>query len=267
MTTQTLNSPTVGSSLLTAVRAPSTLLWWSVVALTIGSIVCVAAQGLNTRTLNGVNVWLKPAKFFISLAIQFATVHWALSFLPEADVKTRQVMWPLAFMHVAGWLEMAYIIFRAWQGEASHFNTGTPIAGLMYTLMGVFAVSLTVIAGYIGCRLWAHRRKSLWHEAVALGLIFGAVLGTLAGAYMSSQTGHSVGGAISDASGTGVFGWSTTGGDLRIAHFVGLHASQIIPIAALGGKRSLVWLAVVLCCVGTGVVFAQAVAGMPLFRA
>jgi hypothetical protein len=161
---------------------------------------------------------------------------------------------------------MVYILFRASRAEGSHFNTATPDAALLYAIMGVGAVTLTLTAGYIGWRLWRNRRDGLWTEAAALGLMAGAVLGTVAGAYLSSQTGHSVGGDLSDATGTGFFNWSTTGGDLRIAHFVGLHAAQIIPPAALTGQRRMVWLAVVTCAIVTAGTFALALLGVPLFK-
>jgi hypothetical protein len=263
----TLSVPrAAGLQLIDDMRAGSRPVWWTVIAFAALALVCVALQQADDRLIHGVNVWLKPAKFFASLAIQFGTVAWALAMLPAAERASRSVRWSMIVMIGWGWLEMAYVVFRASRAEASHFNNEGAFAQIAYSVMGFGAVSMTVIAAFIGIKLWKHRRNGLWTEAASVGLVVGAVLGTLAGAYVSAQTGHSVGGEVTDASGTGLFAWSTTGGDLRIAHFVGLHAAQIVPFAALSGRRSIVYGAALLCAIATFGTFLIAIAGIPLFR-
>ena len=203
----------------------------------------------------------------MSLIIQMATVSWALMQMPEAPRKTRGINIAVWVMTVCAWAELLYMSYRASRGEASHFNGSTTFAAVAYTLMGYGAVSITVSSAFVGWRVWQHRKLGMWTEAAGLGLLVGMVLGTLTGAYLGAQTSHWVGGELTDAHGAGFFGWSTTGGDLRVAHFVGFHAAQVIPFAALSGKRWLVYGAALACVFVTVGVFVMGISGVPLFAA
>ena len=242
-------------------------LWRTVMAMLIGSALMIAFQFVDARLINGVSVWDKPAKFFLSLAVQYGTVSWALSQMPRVGGQLRSIKWAVAFMLIAGWGEMAYMIFRASRAEASHFNS-TSLSGIIgYALMGVGSLTLTFTAAFIGWKIWRKRSSGLWTEAAGLALMVGAVLGTIAGGYMSAQTGHWVGGVHSDTNALAFFNWSTTGGDLRVAHFLGLHAAQFIPLAALSGDRRVVYVTAILITLFTAAIFVMGASGVPLFRA
>jgi hypothetical protein len=250
-----------------AAAAPGNLtLWRSALVMLALMVVCLVLHGVDPRLIDGANVWDKPAKFFLSLAVHFITVSWAIGLLAPSERSRGVVVWLVRLMVAAGWIELAYIVARAARGEASHFNTETPLDGALYTIMGVGAVTLTVTTAIIGFHIW-RKRDGIWTEAAAIGLMLGAVLGTVAGAYLSSQSGHWVGGELSDANGLGFFRWSTTGGDLRVAHFVGLHAVQFVPLAAMTGSRRAVYATAIAITALTGAVFLQALVGIPLLRA
>ena len=242
-------------------------LWRTVMAMLVGSALMLALQYLDLRLINGVSVWDKPAKFFLSLAVQYSTVSWALAQLPMMERNKRSINWAVWLMLIAGWAEMGYIVFRAYRGEASHFNTSTLFAAVAYPLMGIGALTLTSTAAFIGWKIWAKRRIGLWTDAAGLGVMVGALLGTIAAAYMSAHNGHWVGAAQTDAGGLPMFNWSVTGGDLRVAHFVGLHAAQFIPLAALSGDRRVVYGASIAMALLTTIVFVMGASGVPIFRA
>ena len=242
-------------------------LWRTVVAMLIGSALMFAFQCIDARLFNGVSVWDKPAKFFLSLAVQFGTVSWALNLLPIGERISPGKSRAVFLMVIAGWVEMAYIIFRATRGEGSHFNTATPMAAIAYGVMGVGALTLTFTAGFIGWKVWRASSGGVWREAAGFGLLLGAVLGTITAAYMSSMPSHWVGGLQSDANALVFFNWSTTGGDLRVAHFVGLHAAQFVPLAAMSGDRRVVYGAAIAITALTLVIFVMGMLGIPLFIA
>jgi hypothetical protein len=250
-------------SLSDAMQRGSPLLWRSSGLMAIGIALCATMLMVDGQMFAGINAWGKPAKFFLSLGVQALTIAWAISLMPKParGIKTASRIYV-----AAAWFEIIYIMFRAARGEASHFNSGSLTAIIFYGLMGVGALMLTSTSAFIGWRIWQQRGTSLMREAAGMGLMLGALLGTIAGAYLSSRGSHWIGGDQTDATGLAFFHWSTTGGDLRVAHFIGLHATQFVPLAALSRDRRIVYgtaLAATIMMAGT---FMMAMMGIPILR-
>lgn len=227
---------------------------------------CMALPLFDGRVFNGINVWHKPAKFFLSSVVLLATVAWALSLVPPRLRQARTARWSAVALLFATWLELAYITFRAARAEGSHYNVDMPLEAALYSIMGLGALTMTGASAMVGLVIWRNRNGDIWREAAGLGLMLGAVLGTVTASVLASGTSHWIGGDQTDATGLPLFFWSTTGGDLRVAHFVGLHAMQAVPFAALSGKRSVVYATAIVVTALTSAVFVQAVMGVPLFK-
>jgi hypothetical protein len=229
---------------------------------------------LEHRTLFGASVWAKPAKFFLSISIQSATVAWAMTQLAATERRRRGVRLSVVLYVFCAVTEMAYITLQASRGLPSHFNRESPLYIALYALMGVGAITMLAATGYVGICILRRPRldaSPVLARAAGLGLVLAALLGGAAGAYMSARPGHWVGGLSTDAAGLPIVGWSSTGGDLRVAHFFGLHASQAIAligwlVSALPPARAnrIVNVAGLAWSTATIALFAQAVLGRPL---
>lgn len=225
-------------------------------------VVCVLLAAVDPRLITGVNAWFKPAKFTLSVAIYLFTVACILSplerGLPGLVAARRTVA-----VAMAG--EIAIILLQAARGVPSHFNNSTPLNGVLFAVMGILILANTLAAAWI---LWLYLRdgpplKAPLLLAVRLGLGIFVVAG-LQGFLMVANGAHSVG-APDGARGIFFLNWSLTHGDLRIAHFLGLHSLQALPVVAwLSGSRKVV-LGV---AAGWALVFlltlAVALAGRPL---
>jgi hypothetical protein len=229
----------------------------------------------DPRTLIGVSVWDKPLKFELSTAIFLLTSAWVFTRLPAGWSRTGQGRYIVWAGVAAALFEVGYIVFRAARGEASHFNFTSTTTIVMYILMGVGALALTSTALVQGLAVLRTPNtigdNPVFRAALGWGLVLTFALGASLGGYMSAQSGHWVGGVHSDATGLPLFGWSTTGGDLRPPHFLGIHASQIVPVAALViirlfGKRAglMTGLFVAGYIALTLAVFVEALMGLPL---
>src|SRR5262245_29972697 len=108
------------------------------------------AMALDTRTYNGINVWIKPFKFQTSVAIYLATVAWFWPYIDAATRARRSVRAGVWAMSVLLLLEIVYITYRAALAEGSHFNVSTPFAAFAYPLMGTAILIAVSIGAWFG---------------------------------------------------------------------------------------------------------------------
>jgi hypothetical protein len=200
---------------------------------------------VDPRVITGAPAWLKPTKFAVSTAIYMLTLAWIFTQLPEWPRTRRIVGWMTAVVLVA---EVAIIDTQAWRGTTSHFNVGTRLDLVLFAIMGVAIAVQTLSSVAVAVALWRQRFDD---RALGSALRFGLVItivGASTGWFMTRPTAaqqdearitgrmaiagaHTVG-APDGGPGLPGTGWSVEHGDVRIPHFVGLHAMQILPLLA-----------------------------------
>ena len=233
--------------------------WRADRALTLVGFGAVAALGatlvglaLDPRVVTGAPAWLKPAKFAVSGAIYCFTFLWLLGQV-RGRARLRRVVADVTAGALA--VEIGLIALQAGRGTTSHFNFTTPFDGVVFGVMGFSIVLLWLAAAAVAvvllrqrgepARAWALR----WALLIALvGMGEGLLMTTPSEARVAEaralgqpagvRGGHAVG-VLDGGPGLPVVGWSTEGGDLRPAHFVGLHGLQALPVVGwLVARRS-----------------------------
>jgi hypothetical protein len=230
-------------------------------------ILLVPAALIDPAQILGISRWIKPMKFAISVPIFLATLIYLLSQLPQARSVTA-IAWATSLTMVS---EMVLILLQAARGVRSHFNVATPFDAAVFSTMGALIMVNTAAVLYTALLFFRHRPAvGPAHLAgIRLGLLL-FVAASFEGGLMVSRESHSIG--VHDGSaGLPFVNWSTGGGDLRIAHFVGLHALQGLPLLGWwldrrGRKSGRVWViaAAAVWAVATVLLVMQALAGQPL---
>lgn len=190
------------------------------------SIVCIILTKTTATQVHGVNAWFKPFKFAVSIGLFSWTMAWYCHYLLDFNIASFN--WTVIILFG---FELVYIAFQASKGQLSHFNFDTPLYSILYSLMGLAAVIVTLYTAYIGFLFFTQTFPNLpshYVWAIRLGILIFVVF-SFEGALMSSQMSHSVG-AINDNSNWWIIGWSKTVGDLRVSHFIGMHALQLLPL-------------------------------------
>ena len=205
---------------------------------------------LDPRIITGAPAWLKPLKFAVSTATYAVTLAWVFTFLPDWPRLRRVVGVGTAAAFV---VELALIGGQAWRGTTSHFNVATPFDAAAFAVMGLVIVAQTLLAAALAVAVWRQPfADPALGWALRLGIVI-TVLGAFTGGLMTRPTAaqiadaragrqlaisgaHTVG-APDGGPGLPVTGWSTRHGDVRVPHFIGLHAWQALPLFVLLGLR------------------------------
>lgn len=215
---------------LQTVRRESPILYGITLFHFLLAVICFVALFIDERTLMGINVWIKPLKFTISGGIYLLTVGYLITLYPfskrKKNIVNNIISWTLA-------IEICIIVLQAARGIKSHYNQSNLLDGILFGSMGLLIsiIVMTMVFFVIETiRLKLKTPKSVQYAILAGWLI--VLFGSWVGGQMISQMAHNVG-VADGGEGLPLLNWSTIAGDLRVAHFFGLHAIQIIPLFAL----------------------------------
>lgn len=214
-------------------------------AVTMALTLLLGLVGLiaDPRLITGMPAWAKTVKFSISLLIYAITLIWMLPFVTQ---RTRWAMLAANVIGVMLWIEMAVVLFQTARGVPSHFNVATELDAALWSMMAIAIMILWLCNMVIAGVLFVQRglnpafawglRLAMLITIVGLGLGYlmpgpkGDQLERLArGEQVAYVGGHTVG-APDGGAGLPLLGWSTQHGDLRIGHFLGIHALQVVAL-------------------------------------
>ena len=214
----------------------------------------------------GTNAWYKPIKFALSIGSFSWTIAWFLGYLPQ-DGYSNAISWTIVAM--LGF-EIIYIGLQAGRGQLSHYNLSTPLYGGLYVLMAVGASVVSFITLLLAIKFFQTPLPNLpdyyvWSIRIGLLLFF---VFSMEGFVMGANLSHTIG-AESGGKTIPFLNWSRQYGDPRVAHFIGMHALQVLPIASyyfLKDTKLTLGLALLYTLMAV-YVLVQALYGQPFIKA
>lgn len=223
----------------------------------------LCAAPFDSRTVMGLNPWIKPMKFAVSDTVYLWTLAWLLAHAPGPRWAHKTVSWGASIAMVA---EVLCIGLQAARGTTSHYNTSTLFDAAVFQIMGFMILVNTLVATLL-LVLFCLRGAGI-PPAYLWGIRLGALLfvaGSLEGIVMIARQAHTVG-LPDGGAGLPFLNWSTKAGDLRAAHLVGLHSLQALPLVGyvLGRLRRMPEPARIVLVMAAAVLYAAV--GIILFR-
>jgi hypothetical protein len=241
-----------------------TLFWYGLICLVFSAVCIVLTRYSNTQVYN-VNAWYKPFKFAFSTFLFVWAMAWYCYYLPNFNIK----LFNWSVIILLGF-EIFYIAFQASKGQLSHYNVSTPVYSALYSMMALAASIVTLYTAYVGILFFTNSLPELpdyYLWAIRMGIII-FVIFSFEGFAMGSRLNHSVG-ALNENSNLFILGWSKTVGDLRVSHFIGMHALQVLPVLSyyvLKNTKLTIVLSIIYFLLALSTLI-QALKGRPLINA
>jgi hypothetical protein len=191
-------------------------------------VFCYVWSLSDHRLIREVGVWVKPMKFMLSTALFALTTVWVLK-VAHSDLDQMPVYpWIVTLLVLTSLFEVVYISYQASQGSASHYNVSDPFHAFMFGVMAVAAVGLTFSQAWLAWEIW-NEQKGADLRVETLGVIIGLTMTFV----LSTISGFMLGGnQPPSGQGIPIVGWHLYK-DIRPAHFLGVHAQQLIPLWGL----------------------------------
>jgi hypothetical protein len=211
----------------------ATLYYFGLTCFVLAALFIILSRMTNVQVYN-VSAWYKPLKFALSIGLYAWTMAWYCDYLPNFNIK----LFNWSTIVLLGF-EIVYIAIQAYRGQLSHFNVSSPMYSALYMCMAAAASLVTIYTAYIGLLFFTQSFSTLPNHylwAIRLGIIIFVVF-SFEGFVMGSRMTHTIGGPDGEA-GIALLNWSTKYGDPRIAHFIGMHALQVLPIIAYYALRN-----------------------------
>ena len=213
--------------LLVELKKRNALLFWFGLYNFAGTILSLVLMFLDETRILGISAWIKPFKFFASVGLMVWTMGWLMYYL---DNQKKVIVYSLV-LAISMFIENALIFLQSARATTSHFNIDTATDGIIFGLMGIFIIVFTIVTILIIMAFFRQKtfpvsKHYLW--SIRLGLIL-FLFFCIEGGFMLRLSKHTVG-APDGGPGLPLVNWSTQYGDLRIAHFIGIHALQLLPL-------------------------------------
>jgi hypothetical protein len=241
------------------------LFWYGLLCFMAG-VICILLTQTTSVEVNNINAFIKPMKFFFSVWIFCWTMAWLLYELQQPTTTNRYSLMVVIVMTI----ELVIITWQAANGRLSHFNVSKPLYASFFTIMGIAISILTIWTLVIGFYFFDDSVKHLptgYLWGIRLGILLFVVF-SFEGGIMGAKLQHTIGAADGSA-GIPLLNWSKQYGDLRVAHFFGIHALQLLPLAGYylfsESKTGIFVFTIVYACAVT-YTLVQALKGIPLFK-
>src|ERR1044072_5623391 len=102
---------------LIELKKRNALLYWYGWLCLLGTLICLLLVQITDTIVLGINAFIKPAKFFISITIFCWTIAWFMDYLFQQR-KVRVYSWMVVFVMS---FELFVITWQAANGRLSHF--------------------------------------------------------------------------------------------------------------------------------------------------